>query len=134
VNDGSGFQNMKWTIRCIAVAVILSVQAGGAASGGQSRNFEEETRATWTSVFDGHLNDAIARAAKLLSEIDPIQDGEAYWRASSTLVEIFQELENDALAEKILGVMVQKKIAENPAITSCVDAVLRWPRSCASRP
>jgi CHAT domain-containing protein len=50
---------------------------------------------------------------KLLSEIDPAQDGEAYWRASSTLVEIFQELENDNLADKTLGLMVQKKIAEN---------------------
>jgi hypothetical protein len=103
---------MKRLMRCIAVAAILIIQ-WDTASGEQPRNVDEEIKATWTSVFDGHLNDAIARAAKLLSEIDPAQDDETYWRASSTLVEIFQELENDTLADKTLGLTVQKKIAEN---------------------
>jgi hypothetical protein len=71
----------------MAIAMIGLFQPWSAASGEQ-RNIDEEIKATWTSVFDGHLNDAIARAAKLLTEIDPTQDGEAYWRASSSLVEI----------------------------------------------
>jgi hypothetical protein len=100
-------------MRSIGIAVILIIQAGGLASAEQRRNADEEIKATWASVFDGHLNDAIARAAKLLRETDPDQDEEIYWRAGSTLVEIFQELENDTLADKMLGVMVQKKIAEN---------------------
>jgi CHAT domain-containing protein len=103
---------MKRLTRCIALSVILIIEAIGAASGSQHPNVDEEIRATWASVFDGHLNDAISRATKLLSEIDPAQDEEAYWRASSTLVEIFQELEDDTHADKILDVMVQKKIAE----------------------
>jgi CHAT domain-containing protein len=105
---------MKRLMRCMAVAVIVLFQAWDTASGEQPRNIDEEIKATWTSVFNGHLNDAIARATKLLSEIDPAQDGDGYWRASSSLVEILQELENDTLADKMLGVMVQKKIAENP--------------------
>src|SRR6516164_1957663 len=76
------------------------------------RPSQPATKAVWTSVFDGHLNDAITRAAKLLTETDPVQDEETYWQASSTLVEIFQELENDTYADKMLSVMVQKKIAE----------------------
>src|SRR6516164_9546840 len=100
-------------MRCMAIAVIVFFQAWGTASGEQPWGIDEEIKATWESVFDGHLQDAITRAEKLLTEIDPAQDGgEAYWRASSTLVEILQELESDALADKILGVMVQKKIAE----------------------
>ena len=82
---------MKRLTRCIAISVILIIEAINAASGSQHPNVDEEIRATWASVFDGHLNDAISRAAKLLSEIDPAQDEEAYWRASSTLVEIFEE-------------------------------------------
>jgi len=104
---------MKRLMHCIAVAITLALQAGGTAVGEQHRNVDEEIKATWASVFDGHLNDAIARTAKLLSGIDPAQDEDAYWRGSSTLVEIFQELENDTLADKMLGVMVQKKIAES---------------------
>jgi hypothetical protein len=79
----------------------------------EARNLDEEIKAAWTSVFDGHVNDAIARVAKLLTEIDPAQDEEAYWRASSSLVKIFQELENDTYADKMLSVMIQKKIAES---------------------
>jgi len=77
------------------------------------RPSQPATKAVWASVFDGHLNDAITRAAKLLTETDPVQDEETYWQASSTLVEIFQELENDAYADKMLDVMIQKKIGEN---------------------
>jgi hypothetical protein len=66
-NDGSGFRNMKWLTRYIAVAVILLLHAGHTASGEQARSVDEEIKATWTSVLDGHLNDAIARATKLLS-------------------------------------------------------------------
>jgi hypothetical protein len=105
---------MKRLTRCIAISVILIIEAVNAASGSQHPNVDEKISATWASVFDGHLNDAISRAAKLLTEIDPAQDEEAYWRASSSLVEIFQELENDTYADKMLGVMIQKKIAENP--------------------
>jgi hypothetical protein len=103
---------MKRLTRCIALSVILIIQAIGAASASQHPKVDEEIRATWASVFEGHLNDAVSRATKLLSEIDPAQDEEAYWRASSTLVEIFQELENDTLADRMLDVMVQKKISE----------------------
>ena len=131
-DDRSGLRKMKRLIRCMAIAVIVLFQACDTASGAQPRNIDEQIKATWASVFDGHLNDAIARATKLLSEIDPAQDGDAYWRASSSLVEILQELENDTLADKMLGLMVQKKIAEN--LPSSVDAVSPWPESCASRP
>jgi hypothetical protein len=103
---------MKVLIRWVAVAVIVLVQNIGPALGEEPPNADEEIKAAWASVFEGHINDGITRAAKLLSQIDPAQDEEAYWRASSTLVEIFQELENDKLADQILGVMVQKKITE----------------------
>jgi hypothetical protein len=103
---------MKVLIRWVAVAVIVLTQNIGPALGEEPPNADEEIKAAWASVFEGHINDGITRAAKLLSQIDPAQDEEAYWRASSTLVEIFQELENDKLADQILGVMVQKKITE----------------------
>jgi hypothetical protein len=45
---------------------ILTLQAARTASGEQ-HHVDKEIKATWASVFDGHLNDAIARAAKLLS-------------------------------------------------------------------
>src|SRR6516162_11265632 len=100
-------------MRGILVALILLLHAGRSASGEQPWNIDEEIKATWASVFDGHLNDAIERAAKLLNQIDPAQDGDAYWRASSTLVEIFEESENYDLEDKLLGLMVQEKIAQN---------------------
>ena len=53
------------------------------ASGEEHPNVDQEIKATWASVLDGRYNDAIARATKLLNQVDPIQDGEAYWRASS---------------------------------------------------
>ena len=113
LDEGSHYRDMIGLMRCMAIAVIVFFQAWGTASGEQPWGIDEEIKATWESVFDGHLQDAITRAEKLLTEIDPAQDGgEAYWRASSTLVEILQELESDALADKILSVMVQKKIAE----------------------
>ena len=113
LDEGSHYRDMIGLMRCMAIAVIVFFQAWGTASGEQPWGIDEEIKATWASVFDGHLQDAITRAEKLLTEIDPAQDGgEAYWRASSTLVEILQELENETLADKILGVMVQKKIAE----------------------
>src|SRR5260370_11124899 len=96
---------MKWLIRCMAIAVIGLFQPWSAASGEQ-RNIDEEIKATWTLVFDGHLNDAIARAAKLLSEIDPAQDGDAYWRASLSPRVIFQALEDDTLSYKHGSVIV----------------------------
>jgi hypothetical protein len=103
---------MKVFIRWVVVAVIVLAEGIGPALGQQLPNADEEIKAACASVFDGHINDGLTGAAKLLSQIDPAQDEEAYWRASSTLVEIFQELENDKLADQILGVMVQKKIAE----------------------
>lgn len=103
---------MKVLIRWVAVAVIVLTQNIGPALGEEPPKADEEIKAAWASVFDGHINDGLTRAAKLLSQIDPAQDEEAYWRASSTLVEIFQEVENDQLADQILGVMVQKKITE----------------------
>jgi len=42
-------------------------------------------------------------------------------------VEILQELENETLADKILGVIGSEKDRRRVAITPCVDAVLRWP-------
>ena len=66
---------MKRLTRCIAISVILIIEAINAASGSQHPNVDEEIRATWASVFDGHLQDAITRAEKLLTEIDPAQDG-----------------------------------------------------------
>src|SRR6476659_9487294 len=103
---------MKDLIRWVTVAVIVLMQNIGPALGEEPPNADEEIKAAWALVLEGHINDGITRAAKLLSQIDPAQDEEAYWRASSTLVEIFQELENDKLADQMLGVMVQKKIAE----------------------
>jgi hypothetical protein len=103
---------MKVLIRLAAVAVVALIQGVGPALAEQLPKADEEINAAWASVFDGHINDGLTRAAKLLSRIDPAQDEEAYWRASSTLVEIFQELENDKLADQVLGLMVQKKIAQ----------------------
>ncbi len=103
---------MKVLICLVAVAVVALIQGVGPALGEQLPKADEEIEAAWASVFDGHVNDGLSRAAKVLSQIDPAQDEEAYWRASSTLVEIFQELDNDKLADQILGLMVQKKIAQ----------------------
>ena len=100
---------MKVLIWLVAVAVIGFTAP---ALGDHPPNADEEIKAAWASVSGGHINDGLNRAAKLLSQIDPAKDEEAYWRASSTLVEIFQELENDKLADQILGLMVQKKIAQ----------------------
>ena len=103
---------MKVLIRLVAVAVVALIQGVGPVLGEPPPNTDQEIKAAWASVFNGHINDGLTRAAKLLSRIDPAQDQESYWRASSTLVEIFQEIENDKLADQILGLMVQKKIAE----------------------
>lgn len=74
---------MKRLMRCITIVVILMMHAPANASGEEHPNVDQEIKATWASVLDGRYNDAIARATKLLNQVDPIQDGEAYWRASS---------------------------------------------------
>jgi hypothetical protein len=56
------------------------------ASGARHRTVDNDIKATRASAIDGQINDAVARAAKLLSEIDAAEDAEASCRASATLV------------------------------------------------
>jgi hypothetical protein len=77
---------MKRLIGCCAVAVLLLVGTTVGAFGARHRNVDNDIKATRASGIDRQINDAVARAAKLLSEIDPAEDAEAFWRASATLV------------------------------------------------
>jgi hypothetical protein len=106
---------MKSLAHCIAVAMLLMFAALGIAKAEQKLNVDEEIKATWTSFFDGHFNDAISRAEKLLAESDSAGNDEAYWRAASTLTEMLQELERDDLADSVLSRLIQKKIAADPS-------------------
>lgn len=64
---------MKVLIRLAAVAVVTLIQGVGPALGEQLPKADGEIKAAWASVFDGHINDRLTRAAKLLSQIDPVQ-------------------------------------------------------------
>ena len=71
---------MKRLIGCNAVAVLLLAGKTVGASG------RDTATSTTISKRRASVNDAVARAAKLLSEIDPAENAEAYPRASATLV------------------------------------------------
>ena len=98
----------------LPLLVILLISSIVPAWSDQHLNIDAEIKEAWASVFDGHVNDGTSRAGKLLAQSDPKKDAEAYWKASATLVEIFQELENDKLADQVLNLMVQNKIGETP--------------------
>jgi hypothetical protein len=68
----------------------------------QSRNVDQEVAVAARSVKEGRVNEGLERLASLLSEIDSSKDKDAYWRASTALVEFLSQTEQHARATEVL--------------------------------
>ncbi len=51
----------------------------------------------------------------MLREIDPQKDKEAYWRTSTSLIEMLSQTENHALASQVINALIATKIPEGQA-------------------
>jgi hypothetical protein len=63
-------------------------------------------------IIDGHVKDGLERLQTLLSQIDPVQNKDAYWRTATTLIEFLSQTENHAEAGRIINILASTKIPQ----------------------
>jgi CHAT domain-containing protein len=92
--------NLRYTLHLIAL--LATALIGPALAQVESRKVTEEVSAAVRSVHEGRVNEGLGRLETLLREIDSGTDKDAYWQASTTLVELLSQTEQHARASEIL--------------------------------
>jgi hypothetical protein len=92
--------NLRYTLHLVALLTWALI--GPAFAQLDARNVSEEVSAAVRSVYEGHVNEGLGRLETLLGKIDSWKDKDAYWQASTTLVELLSQTEQHARASEVL--------------------------------
>jgi CHAT domain-containing protein len=95
------------------IAVLTAVVPLAASAQLDSSHVDRELASANHSLNEGHVKDAVEQIVKLLREIDPTTDKDAYWRTSASLIELLSQTENHSLASEVIHKVVATKIPES---------------------
>lgn len=96
-----------------ALTFALSTPAQAQAP---STHVDEELASANRSFVEGRVKEGVERLTKLLREIDPQKDKDAYWRTSTSLIQMLSETENHSLAGQVLSALIATKIPESQSV------------------
>jgi hypothetical protein len=86
----------KYTLS--VVAVVTSMLSGSVSAQVDSRKVDEEISVAARAVYGGRVKEGLDRLNALLGQLDSSTDKDAYWRASTGLVELLSQTEQHARA------------------------------------
>lgn len=111
---GKSVTAFKSTLQIIILAAFAHITPAQAQI--DSRLINDDLAAASRSINEGHVKEGCGRLIALLNHVDPVNDGDNYWRVSATLVEFLSQIEDHANAAEWLTKIVSTKIPETQPV------------------
>jgi hypothetical protein len=101
----------------LRVAILLAFAHILPAHAQVDTNFvNRELSVASRSVNEGHIKEGYDRSMALLRQIDPIKDKDNYWRTSTSLIELLNQIEDQAQVAQLLNTVISTKIPETQPV------------------
>src|SRR4051812_18538805 len=104
---------MKLGYALPSIAALALVLCTPAQAQFDSNYINQEVASAGLSINQGRIAEGAEKLTELLQRIDPVKEKDAYWNASSVLVEAMSQIENHTLANQVINKLLATKIPES---------------------